>query len=204
MGLLNPTCTAPKAMGLLNPTCTAPLLGARDVPQAVRLDGDDVGDLLLRGHVVVDEPRAAHGRHRDGHVRLRHWRVERIRGEVGEGRWASGGGWWLVVWVRVVKRGNQKEKMSENKGWDIFFCVDRRTGVHGGGDDRGADGDVAGHLGVQVHLRVVRGEGEGGMGGGAAVGDIGGAQGRGGRRRFVRSVKSWRRKRGWKMITKSQ
>lgn len=31
-----------------------------------------------------------------------------------------------------------------------------RTGVHRGGDDRGADGDVAGHLGLEIHLRRVR------------------------------------------------
>mmetsp|Transcript_5782 Transcript_5782/g.23895 ORF Transcript_5782/g.23895 Transcript_5782/m.23895 type:complete len:547 (-) Transcript_5782:55-1695(-) len=76
-------------------------LRSGDVPEPVRLDSLEVGNLLVLGHVVVEEAGAAHGGHGDRHV--------------GFG-----------------------------------------DGVHGRGDDGGADADITSQFGREVH--VGRGE----------------------------------------------
>ena len=59
-------------------------LGAGDVAQAVRLHRLQVRELVLEGHVVVEETGATDGCHGDGHVRLGDWTGRRGRG--GEAR----------------------------------------------------------------------------------------------------------------------
>ena len=70
------------------------------------------------------------------------------RGQVGRNDVSAGSG------RRGARSGQLGEKKNSDPSGVVTGRLGERTGVHGRGDDGGADADIASQLGREVHLCV--------------------------------------------------